>query len=328
MPNKDGGHYFLTCLIPVLRGAEFNAAGEVNAPTTRLREILALTPVRGEDGPGAGKLLAGNAPTEGYQGPFARNLRNHFVRFAVLEDINDNGRMNGDGLLETIGRVDPIKPQWVDHLSRPYLLFTADIDSPPDGPSEPDSYLRLLWRTMEKELRDIFGYCFGFAGVEDAEAFARYIKSCQVETAMPFNDYWPGSPPLPTFPFLPFGALATLVGLAGGFLFDLAARPAGTVPSLIVGVIAGLVVAVLIMVSVIRWWAARPFPMAPHSDLPSVLKSLYLQREFVDFATASQGLGPDQLHAAFGAFLSTHKPQEPTPTQGPGVVGAPKGSPA
>ena len=191
MPNKDGGHYFLTCLIPVLRGAEFDAAGDVMAPTRRLREILALTPVRGVDGPGAGKLLAGNAPTEGYQGPFARNLRNHFVRLAVIEDINDNGRMNGDGLLEAIGRVDPIKPQWVDHLSRPYLLFTADFDSPADGPQEPDSYLRLLWRTCEQELRQIFTYCYGFEGVNDAEAFVRYIKGCQVETSMPFNDYWP-----------------------------------------------------------------------------------------------------------------------------------------
>ncbi len=328
MPNKDGGHYFLTCLIPVLRGAEFDAAGDVMAPTRRLREILALTPVRGVDGPGAGKLLAGNAPTEGYQGPFARNLRNHFVRLAVIEDINDNGRMNGDGLLEAIGRVDPIKPQWVDHLSRPYLLFTADFDSPADGPQEPDSYLRLLWRTCERELRQIFTYCYGFEGVNDAEAFVRYIKGCQVETSMPFNDYWPGAPPLPTFPFLPVGALAALVGLAAGFLFDLVARPAGTVISLIVGVVLGGLVAVLILVNAIRWWAARPFPMAPHSDLPSVLKSLYLQRVFVEFAEASQGLSPEALHAAFGEFLTTHRPSEPTPTQPPGVVGAPEEAPA
>jgi len=268
MPNKDGGHYYLTCLIPILRGAEFDAAGDVEAPTKRLREILALTPVRGEDGPGAGKLLAGDAPTEGYQGPFARNLRNHFVRMAVIEDINDNGRMNGDGLLETIGRVDPIKPQWVDHLSRPYLLFTADIDNPPDGPQEPDSYLRLLWRTMERELRQIFTYCFGFEGVNDAEAFARYIKSCQVETAMPFNDYWPGSPPLPTFPFLPAGALAALVGLAAGFLADLAARPAGTILALIAGVIVGLAVVVLILLNAVRCGRQGPSPWPPIRTCP------------------------------------------------------------
>ena len=66
---------------------------------------------------------------------------------------------------------------------------------------------------------------------------------------------------------------------------------------------------------------AAPFPTAPHSDLKSVLKALYLQRHFVDFAIASQGVPPEKLYAAFADFLSAHRPDAAEPTQIPGVVG-------
>ena len=36
----------------------------------------------------------------------------------------------------------------------------------------------------------IFGHCVGFEGVATADDFHDYITRCQVETTMPFNDYW------------------------------------------------------------------------------------------------------------------------------------------
>lgn len=39
----------------------------------------------------------------------------------------------------------------------------------------------------------------------------------------------------------------------------------------------------------------RPFPTAPHSDLPSVLKALYLQHQFIRFMVRQQGARQEAL---------------------------------
>jgi hypothetical protein len=70
-------------------------------------------------------------------------------------------------------------------------------------------------------------------------------------------------------------------------------------------------------------WGARPFPTAPDSDLPSVLKALFLQQAFTGFATDSQGLDAVRLHSRFGAFLAATQPTAATPALSPGEVVAP-----
>jgi hypothetical protein len=66
---------------------------------------------------------------------------------------------------------------------------------------------------------------------------------------------------------------------------------------------------------------ARPLPPATDATLPDVLKALYLQRHFAGFAERHQGSDPEALHAAFGAFLAEHKPDDVTaPTQPPGTI--------
>ena len=73
----------------------------------------------------------------------------------------------------------------------------------------------------------------------------------------------------------------------------------------------------------------KPFPAAPDSDLPTVLKSLHLQRAFTRFAIDSQmqAAGPDaasaqQLYDEFAAFVAANKPDDlHDPTQAPGVIG-------
>ncbi len=67
-------------------------------------------------------------------------------------------------------------------------------------------------------------------------------------------------------------------------------------------------------------------PLAPgrYDDLPSVLKALYLQQKFADFAVEAQGIPAQDLHDRFGAFLEQHKPGDRSgPTQPPGVVRTP-----
>jgi hypothetical protein len=319
MPNLDGGHYYLTALVPVLLQPEAGdqETGAV-APATRLRETLALMASTG----GGPPQLAGAVINDQRVSPFARNLRNHFVRFAVIDDPNYNGRIASDGLLEAVTGVDPAQPQPQDRLSRPYLLFAAEFDPNTEGAMEPDVYLDGLWTTMEAELRDIFRHCYGFSGVRGATEFVRYIKACQIETTMPFNDYWTGSPPFKPLSLMALGAAALLAGALVGTATYMGLRmlwPLGWAIAVAIGI--AIVVAGVVAAAIVWWWGGRPFPAAPQGDLKSVLKALYLQRTFVDFAIQAQGLGPADLHAAFGAYMAEHRPREAEPRQPPGIVG-------
>lgn len=65
----------------------------------------------------------------------------------------------------------------------------------------------------------------------------------------------------------------------------------------------------------------EPFPTAPRSDLPSILKALYLQRQFIAFMIANQGASPQSLQNNFKDFLNKHQPSSVSaPTQAPGAL--------
>ncbi len=74
---------------------------------------------------------------------------------------------------------------------------------------------------------------------------------------------------------------------------------------------------------------ARPFPAAPDSNLPTVLKALHLQRVFTRFAIDNQmhAAGSDEasaraLYDDFAAFIAANRPGDlGGPTQPPGVIG-------
>jgi hypothetical protein len=177
---------------------------------------------------------------------------------------------------------------------------------------------------MGQELREIFVFCEGFEPkVTDAASFAAYIARCQLETTMSFNDYYAETPTLPAWPgkkFLWAGIASLLVlglGLLGLFM-----------PLVIVGVVA-LVAVILAAYASIMAAGGKPFPSAPDSDLPSVLKALHLQRTFTRFAIDSQmqAAGTDaasaqRLYDDFAAFVAANKPNDiGAPTQAPGVIG-------
>jgi len=66
----------------------------------------------------------------------------------------------------------------------------------------------------------------------------------------------------------------------------------------------------------------KRFPMAPNSDLPSVLKALYLQRQLIPVVVRVQGESDQALYDAFGKFLDTVQVGNvAAPTQSPGVIG-------
>jgi hypothetical protein len=325
MPNFDGGHYFLTALIPVRTDpvADPRGAGNITSHVHALREVLARMPPA---------LQTWATEQTGINSPFARDPRTHFARFVVVDDVAFNGRVHRDAIGAAIrgalggalGRripgADPTQPDPVDHLPYPYLIFVCDFDA--QSPDDLDAYLRGLWSVMEPEWRAILTHCHGYGRVDGADGFARLIRACQVETTMPFNDYYEPFPKLESLSLLPIAAPAVVALLA--LLIGLVVRLFGGGPFWFWLFVAGLVGTPLGI-----WFAYRrivaaaqaPLPTGARADLVSVTKALYLQQRFTEFAIDNQGRDAAALHAAFGAFLAQHKPDDVSaPTQARGTV--------
>ena len=170
---------------------------------------------------------------------------------------------------------------------------------------------------MEPELKAVFGDCVGFDGVHDQAGFADFIIARQVETTMPFNDYWVGAPPLPSLPAWMLSAppaIAVLTGIGSAFL--------GT-PWLTA---LGMGLSLLLVSLAFDFWIVssvgdKPFPAAPNATLPHVLKALFLQQAFTRFAIDNQGAEPAALRQAFAGFIERSRPGDLSgPTQAPGVI--------
>lgn len=339
MPNFDGGHYFLTVLAPVRIDTD-DTLRRYSCRQTLL-DTLAKLP-NSETGP----------TTRGKQGesPFSRNSMTHLVRLVLIDAPPYNGRVEGDTLVSRISGVNPLAPQPADAFATPYLLFSADFDAPDGSDAALRTFTDALWATMADELKQIFGQCYGFATVGTADGFFKYIKTCQVETTLPFNDYWRPADlaKMPADLPIPLGALGWIAGkksliigallfwvasfLAAALLHDSVARDfAGTVARW------GTVIVLLVLLGAggFVWWlyagfrarAKQPFP--PGARLPDVLKSLYLQQRFLDFVIANQGAEPAALHAAYAAFIRDHAPaNEAAPTQPRGIIRMPPATPA
>ena len=329
MPNFDGGHYFLTALLPVKTGLLDDGDRSYTSHTHALRSYLAwLAPA----------LQSRENEKRKVNSPFARNRRTHFARLVVIDDVAFNGRTGRNSLLVALAmraasltglgflkKFDPLRPQRVDQLPSPYLIVILDFDAPSGDDAVLDAYLRELWAEMGEELGHIVKHCDGFDRVRGAEAFAHALRQRQVETTMPFNDYWQSPPDLDALA-LPLAktaapaALGLAVLLAGliGWLCAAHVAPWRWVACVGAALLLG---GLAYAYRTVMRHGARPFPTAPGSDLPSVLKALHVQQKFVRFATDNQGADAGTLHAAFGAFLAAHKPENlEQPTQQPGVV--------
>jgi hypothetical protein len=321
MPNLDGGHYFYTGLFPVRREPVKRADGSITTPLLSLREALATLPnfsqvPEGKDPKGRTDRIS----------PFARCRRTHFARFAVIDDPAYNGRDGIDAVknaaLSLIHRgVDPLVHQPVDHLSRPWLLFTADFDAKEAGGR--DRWAAGLWERMEPELKAVFAACRGFERVDGPAAFAGFLAQGQLETTMSFNDYYLDPPGFatPIKGILAVAAVVALAIVAAGVW--LRSRIDAGWWLILLAALVGLAAAARLAYRLVMRAGAKPFPTAPDGDLPSVLKGLYLRQKLTGFAIAHQGAGPDALHAAFGKFLDDTLPADlDGPTQAPGVLRA------
>ncbi|UHS58625.1 hypothetical protein [Agrobacterium vaccinii] len=320
MPNLDGGHYFLTILIPIrtdlVDPGALAPVSHLHALRTALDRLLPA-----QQSPMTSKESRDD------NSPFARSDRTHFARFFIIDDVAFNGRVPQNSLWSAVRGTVLTDPQPVDHLGQPFLAFTADFDPVGTGKTEPADYLRHLWNVMEKELRSVFQHCLQFDSVRDATGFASWVAKGQVETTMPFNDYWITPPPFPSIStrlliiLAAIPAIAFLVCLLGAFFAWAYNHPTNTwMTYALVAFIVTLLAVGLDYLLVMRA-GAKPLPAAPNSDLRSVLKSLYLQQKFTDFIGDNQLASAAQVRAAFREFVARTAPEDiDRPTQSPGVI--------
>jgi hypothetical protein len=314
MPNLDGGHYFLTTLIPVRLEPLQRDDGSFAAPSQVLREALATLPT------------AQQSPAciaAGFDSPFSRCTRTHFVRAALIDQPMFNGRDGGNALLQGLRKVNLLAHQPVDHLSCPFLLFTADFDA---QPGEADggfaSWAEGLWQRTAPELRAVFSPCLGFDAVLDGPGFAAWLRRCQIDTTMSFNDYYTPMPDLHGYTLKGVGAglvagTLALSALAGGALVALGA----SLGWLVLAVPLAAIVSIAVAAALLWHKGSQPFPAGADADLPSVLKALYVQQRFALLAEDLQGADAATVHARFGTFAAQVRPDDTAaPTQRPGVI--------
>ncbi|MCW3846039.1 hypothetical protein OF829_02230 [Sphingomonas sp. LB-2] len=315
MPNIDVSSYFFTAAVPVCNDGIVEHDGMKSSPIHVMREVLETLPT----------ALQSHATEEiGLNSPFSRSLRTHFARLVVIDQPNFNGRDHSNALVNAIKGTDLLDPQPVDQLTCPYLLVMLDFDLPdPKGTGEPRRYFEELWGLMEPELRSIFQYCYGFDSVGDAAGFAAYMLKCQIETTMPFHDYWYLPPKLSSIS-VPLLAAIALAGPAIAILAGIGAWLGWTEPlsrGWTIALWAMLPVGLLIDYGWIMWKGNQPYPATPDANLRNVLKGLYLQQAFTRFAIEQQHRDPADWGKAFRAFLDANRPADlDGPTQPPGVI--------
>jgi hypothetical protein len=309
MPSFDGGHYFFTAVVPVCNRGIVEHEGMKSSPIHMVREALETLPT----------ALQSRASEEvGIQSPFARSDRTHFARLVVLDQPFYNGRDYADAIISTLKGTDLLAAEPCDTLACPYLLVMIDFDpADPSGKGEPRAYFEHLWGVMAEELRVVFTYCYGFSKVTDAASFADFLLPCELDTTMPFNDYWTSAPPLKSIS-LPLLAIVPFIGIVLGII----GAWQHWWPNEMGWVIAGLWFAAGIFFDywLVMHTGGKPFP-ASGATLPRVLKALYLQQAFARFAADQQHADPAGTGAAFRAFLETHRPNAlAAPTQPPGII--------
>jgi hypothetical protein len=169
MGNISGNAYALTVLSPIKNGI---VPGEEIACADKVRELLQNW-----------NLLPNSPMTEVPQ--------TYLCRYFVLDDVYTES-LPGASVMDTVSDIHPIESDVVrrralpseDHLKSRYLVFSCNLHAGPNG--DVDGYLRGMWNAISDRIQEVWGYCYGFEQVRDADSFVAYMHKCMLPAALFF----------------------------------------------------------------------------------------------------------------------------------------------
>ena len=164
MGNVSGNAYALTALVPIKNG-RVDEAAYCDIVRSRL-ENWNLLP----------------------NSPMAKVPQTYLCRFYVLDDVYIESQGTGSAP-DTWADYLPVVPDGLrrgvmpkhDHLQSKYIVFSTNFHG------DRDTYLRGMWTTVSAEIKDVFGFCYGFDQVDSADSFVKYMKKCQLTVSLFFN---------------------------------------------------------------------------------------------------------------------------------------------
>jgi hypothetical protein len=123
--------------------------------------------------------------------PMAQVPHTYMCRYFVLDDVYTDS-LPGAGVLDTVSDMLPFVPDSVrravlpkeDHLKSRYLVFSPKFYGGPSG--DLDGYLRGMWDAISEQIKEVWGYCYGFEQVNSAKTFIPYMKKCQLDASIFF----------------------------------------------------------------------------------------------------------------------------------------------
>lgn len=119
--------------------------------------------------------------------PMSQVPQTYLCRYFVLDDVYyeslpgaDFGGTLSDFLAIFSDRFRRAALPREDHLQSKYLVFSCNFHG------DLDTYLRAMWMAIGKEINNIWGFCYAFDQVRDADGFVAYIKKCQLAASLFF----------------------------------------------------------------------------------------------------------------------------------------------
>lgn len=307
MANYDAGHYFLTVMAPLQRDAFVMVDGVRRSVIDHVRHMLATLPTAQQDH---------FSEESGLMSPFARVPGTHFAHLFVIDTLHYNGRRPSNPIIDLLENVQLTIPEEVDALPHAYLVLAADFDAPDGSDDALRAYTDGLWAHMAAELRMLYRHCDGFGDVRDAATFFAFVKQGQVHTNLPFNDYWTYEPRMPS-PTRWMAAASALMVVLAVMALHWGIWPGGGWSLFFTTLLA----LAAVNIAIVARFGLTPFPAAPDSDLPSILKALHVQQSFLQFGIDNLGKGGAELRSAFDAYCETNRPLDVDgPRQKPGVL--------
>lgn len=169
MANTSGNAFALTVLSPIKNGFTRDEIAYADLVRDRLQ-----------------------AWNEEFNSPMSLVPQTYLCRYFVLDDVYTES-LPGGGALDTFFDFLPFIPNKLrlaampkeDHLQSRYLVFSSNFHGGPQG--DLDSYLRGMWNAISDRINEVWGFCYGFEGVDTAEKFAAYMKKCQLTANLFFN---------------------------------------------------------------------------------------------------------------------------------------------